>query len=204
MNGKDITGVNKIVTNDLDVNNQIDMKSKKIIGVGNGTANSDAVNKAQLDSVETQVKSQITTVNNQVTQNKTDIATIDTNNGYYYYTNNLQHDNSHIIAFPNITNSYPYSKGVSNNLRINLSGTYHIIYTDFYKGTGIFRIRNLKNGKDVFTMSLDDQTKWAPITINTIFSVDVGGSYCELKIYASISDNSAIFDGNGYSTFYIK
>ena len=46
MNRKDITDVNKIVTNDLDVNGQTDIKGNKIIGVGNGTANSDAVNKA--------------------------------------------------------------------------------------------------------------------------------------------------------------
>ena len=48
MNNKDITGVNKITTRDLDVNNQIDMKSKKIIRVGDGIDNSDAVNKAQI------------------------------------------------------------------------------------------------------------------------------------------------------------
>ena len=72
INGKDITDVNKIVTDDLDVNGQIDMKSKKIIGVWDGTANSDAVNKSQLNAVERQV----TTVNEGVTQNKTDIATL--------------------------------------------------------------------------------------------------------------------------------
>ena len=43
MNQKDITGVNKITTGNLDVNGQIDVKDNKIIGVGNGTANSDAV-----------------------------------------------------------------------------------------------------------------------------------------------------------------
>ena len=89
MNRKDITAVNKIVTNDLDVNGQTDIKGNKIIGVGNGTANSDAVNKAQLEAVETQV----TTVNKGVTQNKTDIATINTNNGYYYFTDQLKHVN---------------------------------------------------------------------------------------------------------------
>ena len=48
MGNKDITSVNKITTGSLDVNGQIDVKGNKIIGVGNGTANSDAVNKAQL------------------------------------------------------------------------------------------------------------------------------------------------------------
>ena len=47
MNKKDINDVNKIVTNGLDVNGQIDVKCNKIKGVGDGTANSDAVNEAQ-------------------------------------------------------------------------------------------------------------------------------------------------------------
>ena len=67
MNGKDITDVNKITTNDLDVNGQTDMKGNKITGVADGAADDDAVNKSQLDAVETQV----TTVNNGVSKNKT-------------------------------------------------------------------------------------------------------------------------------------
>ena len=53
MNGKDITGVNKIVTDDLDVNSQIDMKSNRIIGVGDGTSNNDAINVKQLNESKT-------------------------------------------------------------------------------------------------------------------------------------------------------
>ena len=60
------------------------MKSKKMINLGKVTVNNDAVNKAQLDTVELQV----TTVNNKVTQNKTDIATM----GYYYFTDQLKHN----------------------------------------------------------------------------------------------------------------
>ena len=66
MNGKDITGVNKITTGDLDVNGQIDIKGNKIIGVGNGTANSDAVNKSQLDELVTYVKTQVATLSDRV------------------------------------------------------------------------------------------------------------------------------------------
>ena len=138
MNKKDITDVNKITTEDLDVNGQADIKGNKIIGVGNGTANSDAVNKSQLDAMETQVKSQVTTVNNQVTKNKTDIATINTNNGYYYFTDQLRHNNSNAIKFPKAKfppiDSYPFSRGSDQyKLRLRLDGYYHIIYTDFYK-----------------------------------------------------------------------
>ena len=53
MNGKDITGVNKIVTDDLDLNRQIDMKSNRIIGVGDGTSNNDAINVKQLNESKT-------------------------------------------------------------------------------------------------------------------------------------------------------
>ena len=137
---KDITSVNKIVTDDLDVNGKIDMKFKKIINLGYGIANKDAVNKLQLDAVKRQVTSQVTTVINQVTQNKTDIATINTNNGYYYFTDQLKHDNSKIVIFPSrIRDSYPYSDGIQDSdgmqdsLRISLDGHYHVIYTDFYK-----------------------------------------------------------------------
>ena len=133
MNGKDITGVNKITTDALRILSQINMKSKKIVNLGNGTANSDAVNKSQLDAVETQV----TTVNEGVTQNKTDIATINTNNGYYYFTDQLKHDNSNTVKFPRAKfppiDSYPFSRGSDDyKLRIRIDGYYHIIYTDFY------------------------------------------------------------------------
>ena len=190
MNGKDITGVNKIVTDDLDVNGQINMKNKKIIGVGDGTANSDAVNKAQLDAVKTQV-----------TQNKTDIATINTNNGYYYYTNDLKHDNTNNVKFPSITNSYPYSNGTSDSLRISLSGQYHIIYTDFYKGGGLFKIYDDTNSINLFNLRLDNQKLWTPITINAMITIqaDNGFGHADIKLY--LPDNSS-FDGAGYSTLY--
>ena len=68
MKGKDITSVNKIVTNDLDVNNQIDMKNKKIANLADGTVNNDAVNKAQLISMQASLLSQITTLNNKLIQ----------------------------------------------------------------------------------------------------------------------------------------
>ena len=130
MNNKDITGVNKITTGDLNVNDQIDVKGNKIIGVGNGTTNSDAVNKAQLDAVKTQV-----------TQNKTDITTINTENGYYTFTDQLKHNNRNNVRFPSINRSlkhwrpsilYPFELISNNNtiLRIKLDGWYQVIYTD--------------------------------------------------------------------------
>ena len=129
MNGKDITDVNKIVTDDLDVNRQIDMKSNRIIGVVDGTGKSDAINKAQLDTAvglftDLNIKLNLfeTTVNNKLTQNS-----------YYYFTDQLKHNNANLVKFPSGINSHPFSLGINQyRFRISLSGNYHIIYTDFY------------------------------------------------------------------------
>ena len=205
MNKKDITGVNKITTGDLDVNGQTDIKGNKIIGVGNGTANSDAVNKSQLDAVETQVKSQVTTVNNKVTQNKDDIASINRLDGYCYFTDQLKHDNSKIVKFPRTINSYPYSNGAQNSLRMSLDGHYQIIYTDFYKKSGQFVIHDATNGNELFVIKLDNQTDWSSITINAIvpITVDNGFGNADIQMWIITTDN-AILDGAGYSSFYIK
>ena len=82
MNQKDITGVNKITTTNLDVQSQIDMKGNKIIGVGDGTSNNDAVNEIQLDA-------KVATVNNKITKIRNDINTILnslTKLKYYFFT----------------------------------------------------------------------------------------------------------------------
>ena len=140
MGNHSITSVNKITTRDLDVNNQIDMKSKKIVNLADGTADGDAVNKALLDKAESQLMELITNLTNKVIQNETAIATMNTNYGYYYFTNKLKHDNDTQVEFEHSINSYPFQTPTLNlnynYLRINLSGYYHIIYTDFYKGSG--------------------------------------------------------------------
>ena len=107
-------------------NETINMGNNKITGVGNGTANSDVVNKSQLDAVETKI-----------------ISKIEKRTKYYYYTDDLKHNNSKTVKFPTI-NDYPFStqSGVGNEHRfiINLDGYYHVIYNDFYKGGGTFQI----------------------------------------------------------------
>ena len=205
MGNKDITSVNKITTGSLDVNGQIDVKGNKIIGVGNGTANSDAVNKEQLDAVETQVKSEVATVNNQVTQNKNDITTINTNHSYYF-TNQLKHNNRSFVKFPSGINSYPFTLGSDQfKFRILLDGHYHIIYTDFYKNSGQFKVHDITNGNDLFVMNLDKQSNWTPITINAIvpITIDNGFNHVDIQLKFGVFDD-AIFDGAGYSTFYIR
>ena len=132
MNKKDITGVNKITTGDLDVNGQIDIKGNKIIGVGNGTANSDAVNKSQLDELVTYVKTEVANLTSRYTRDINLTGNSLTKLQYYYFTDQLKHDNSKTVKFPPL-NIYPYS--VMRNpyySMITLDGHYQIIYTDFY------------------------------------------------------------------------
>ena len=103
----------------------IDLNKNGISGLKDGAKDDHAVNFKQVNAVE----SQVTTVNNKVTQNKTDIATM----GYYYFTDQLKHNNSNTVKFPAVSNNYPYS--ADNNSRfltITLDGHYQIIYTDFY------------------------------------------------------------------------
>ena len=171
MNKKDITGVNKITTGNLDVNGQIDVKGNKIIGVGNGTANSDAVNKKQFDDLETQINSEVATVDNKITQIRNDINTILnslTKLKYYYFSDQLKHDNANTVKFPAI-NSYPFSAvNESEFLKIELDGHYQIIYTDFFIRDAQFIIHDDTNGNDLFVIHLDGNPTWTPITINTV------------------------------------
>ena len=222
MNGKDITGVNKMDVKDLDVNNQIDMKSKKIIGVGDGITKSDAVNKGQLEGVETQVTSQITTVNNKVTQNKTEIETINNHNGYFAFTDQLKHDNEPIVKFPpNNTQSFkhwrpsikfPFELVANDNtkLRLKLNGWYHIIYTDNCKYGGQFQIYDNTNSVYAFVAPVVYHDKFEPFVINAVFNITIDENlvpYVEIimRIVKLLPNNSdPQLDGTCDSTFYIK
>ena len=199
------------MTDDLDVNGQTDIKGNKIIGVGKGTENSDAVNKEQLDAVESEAKSLVIAVNKQVTQNKTDIATM----GYYYFTDQLKHNDSKTVKFPAVSNNYPYSADNNSEfLTITLDGYYQIIYTDFYtKGKrSQFIIHDDTNGNDLFVTNLVTLLSWLPITINTVIPIttDNGFNFAKIKLYIKnsrskkIRGDDAILEGAGYSTFYIK
>ena len=203
MNQKDITGVNKITTTNLDVHSQIDMKGNKIIGVGDGTSNNDAVNKIQLDA-------KVATVNNKIIQIRNDINTILnslTKLKYYYFIDQLKHKHANTVKFPAI-NSHPFS-AVNNSefLKIELDGHYQIIYTDFIIHDAQFIIHDDTNGNDLFVTNLNGSRSWMPITINTVIpiTVDNGFNYARIKMYLEkkVSTN-AIFHGTENSTFYIK
>ena len=203
MNQKDITGVNKITTTNLDVQSQIDMKGNKIIGVGDGTSNNDAVNKIQLDA-------KVATVNNKIIKIRNDINTILnslTKLKYYYFTDQLKHKHANTVKFPAI-NSHPFS-AVNNSefLKIELDGHYQIIYTDFVLHDAQFIIHDDTNGNDLFVTNINGGRSWMPITINTVIpiTVDNGFNYARIKMYLKKKGSlNAIFHGNENSTFYIK
>ena len=203
MNQKDITGVNKITTKNLDVHGQIDMKGNKIIGVGDGTSNNDAVNKIQLDA-------KVATVNNKITKIRNDINTILnslTKLKYYYFTDQLKHKHANTVKFPAI-NSHPFS-AVNNSefLKIELDGHYQIIYTDFVSNDAQFIIHDDINGNDLFVTNLNGGRSWMPITINTVIpiTVDNGFNYARIKMYLKKRGSpNSYFHGTDNSTFYIK
>ena len=203
MNQKDITGVNKITTTNLDVQSQIDMKGNKIIGVGDGTSNNDAVNKIQLDA-------KVATVNNKIIKIRNDINTILnslTKLKYYFFTDQLKHKHANTVKFPAI-NSHPFS-AVNNTefLKIELDGHYQIIYTDFVENDAQFIIHDDTNGNDLFVTNINSSRSWIPITINTVIpiTVDNGFNYARIKLYLKNTRNiNAIFHGTDNSTFYIK
>ena len=159
----------------------IDMKGKKIKGVGDGTSNSDAVNYKQL------------------------IDYVNKINTYYYFTNQLKHNNATLVKFPSGINSHPFSLGFNQyRFRISLSGNY-VIYTDFYKNDGDFKIWDRTNSIYLFTTKLANKTDWTPITFNTVIPVNVdnGFGHADIQLQIGVGE-SAIFNGIGYSTFYIK
>ena len=203
MNQKNITGVNKITTTNLDVHGQIDMKGNKIIGVGDGTSNNDAVNKIQLDA-------KVATVNNKITKIRNDINTILnslTKLKYYYFTDQLKHKHANTVKFPAI-NSHPFSAfNNSEFLKIELDGHYQIIYTDFVSNDAQFIIHDDINGNDLFVTNINVGRSWMQITINTVIpiTVDNGFNYARIKMYLKKrGSTNSYFHGTDNSTFYIK
>ena len=106
-------------------NEIINMGNNKITGLADGTTNSDAVNKAQLDALLTKLK-------------------------YHYFTNQLKHNNSDTVKFPAI-DSHPFSAdNNSEHFKISVDGDYHIIYRDNYKSGGHFIIHDETNNIVLF------------------------------------------------------
>ena len=119
----------------------IDMNGNKITGVADGVDDSDVMNKAQFDKIQS----------------------------YYFYTNDLKHNNKKNVNFP-IFYKYPFDSNISEIINIKLSGYYHIIYTDYYKGdTSIFRIH--RNTTSIYTLTVDAKSDWTQLTINIVHDI---------------------------------
>ena len=127
-------------------------------------------------------------------------------NNYYYFTDQLKHDNTNTVKFPpRIDSSYPFKSASDDfKLRILLDGNYHIIYNDFYINNGRFGIYDDTNGIELFVINLDNQTQWTPITINAVVPISVDDGFNHTDIKLELIGVNCIFDGSGYSTFYIR
>ena len=147
----------------------VDMNGNKITGVADGVDDSDVMNKAQFDKIQS----------------------------YYFYTNDLKHNNKKNVNFPNFY-KYPFDSNISEIINIKLSGYYHIIYTDYYKGnTSIFRIH--RNTTSIYTLTVDAKSDWTQLTINIVHEFE-SGDYLQFDF----NNNKSKLYGVGRSTFYIK
>ena len=204
MNQKDITGVNKITTKNLDVHSQIDMKGNKIIGVGDGASNNDAVNKIQLDA-------KFATVNNKVTQINKSLNDILTQITYFLFTDQLIHKNHNTVIFPSSINKTPFRsvRGNYDKLRISLSGKYLVSYTDSYKNAGQFQIYDDTNSVYPFVIYLSNTQKFTEFAISAVINIQTnnGYGYSDIKlrvVKVNSKDPNPLLAGSKKSTFYIK
>ena len=57
----------------------------------------------------------------------------------------------------------------------------------------------------MFVLGLDNQSNWTTITINTIVPINVanGFNHVDIQLKFGVFDE-AVFDGAGFSTFYIR
>ena len=204
MNQKDITGVNKITTKNLDVNSQIDMKGNKIIGIGDGTSNNDAVNKIQLDA-------KVATVNNKITQINKSLNDILTQLTYFLFTDQLIHKNHNTVIFPSSINKPPFRsvRGNYDKLRISLSGKYLVSYTDSYKNAGQFQIYDDTNSVYPFVIYLSNTQQFTEFAISAVINIQTnnGYGYSDIKlriVKVNSKDPNPLLAGARKSTFYIK
>ena len=113
----------------------------------------------------------------------------------------MKHNNERTIKFPSF-NKYPYQAGGGNVLLIRYKGYHHIIYTDYYKGGGIFKI--YQNSKVLFDTNLNSKSDWTPFTINAVIKITFDDDYGYASITMESDDPKIMFDGINNSSFYIE
>ena len=204
MNQKDITGVNKITTKNLDVHSQIDMKGNKIIGIGDGTSNNDAVNKIQLDA-------KFAIVNNKVTQMFKSLNNILNQLTYFIFTDQLIHKNHDTVIFPTGLNKPPFRlvRNNYNKLRISISGKYLVSYTDSYKNAGQFQIYDDTNSVYLFVIYLSNTQQFTEFAISAVINIQTNNGFGHSDIMLRMvkvnsKDPNPLLAGAKKSTFYIK
>ena len=166
-------------------NESIDMGNNKITGVANGADLNDAVNKAQLDALETKI--------NEIKRLLK----------FNYNTRSLKHDNERIIKFPHFY-SYPYQSSSSvGTIIILYEGYYHIIYTDYYKNGGTFKIYQ-GSSKVLFDTILNSKSDWTPFTINAVIRIKFDSGRNSAHITMKSDDTDIMFDGINNSSFFIE
>ena len=175
----------------------IDMKGKKITGLGDGSEDGDAVNKLQVD---------------------THILHVVTQRSYFYFTTDLKHNETDTVKFPTNINKYPFSTVSNNNeshkLILSLDGYYKITYTDFHmlpveipsvSYDGFFKIYNSEqSNKELFSLNLKKETNWAPLTINAVIKIEKKDPSISQKIHLKLFGLNSKLIGSGFSTFFIR
>ena len=186
-------------------NETINMGNNKITGVANGTDLNDAINMSQLNIVKNR-----TTVNDHnITHNRNDIQSINTsittiNNiiTKYYYSDRLHHNKGSNILFT-IKSGQKISVSL-NNIHVTDIGYYQVIYNDYYKGGGVFRIRqDSQTGNILYDNHFSIQNNYTPISINAIFKVEKQNTTLFFSLQNhTLADTNLL--GRNYSSFYIK
>ena len=163
-------------------NEPIDMGNKKITGVADGTTYSDVVNVKQLNDAVNQIKRLLK---------------------YNYSTRGLKLNNEKIIKFPYFY-SYPFQRSsIVSDIIILEEGYYHIIYTDYYKNGGDFKIYHGWD-KVLFDTNLNSKSNWTPFTINAVIRIKFPDGRNSAHISMKSDDKDLIFDGINNSSFFIE
>ena len=126
-----------------------------------------------------------------------------THRSYFYFTTDLNHNETDTVKFRTNINKYPFSTVSNNNeshkLILSLDGYYKITYTDFYKlsalpqsGDGSFKILNSeRSNNELFSVGLKKETDWAHFTTNATVKIEKKNpsvsQNISLKIFGGIS-----------------
>ena len=170
-------------------NEPIDMGNKKIIGLADGAANNDAINKKQLNT-------EVSNINNEINKIKRLLK-------FNYNTRSMKHNNERIIKFPNFYSNPYQTSSVNTDVIILYEGYYHIIYTDYYKNGGTFKIYQ-GGSKVLFDTFLNSKSTWTPFTINAVIRIKFDSGRNSAHISMKSDDKDIMFDGINNSSFFIE